>query len=109
MVNKMARPEHMAGIGYHLMHLQRSTEAALLGNVYQHIMPHLSEEDANEFSVFYKEMLIGLDAEARERGAQPKTLTELREFIEGKTMPPTVKTICLTLVQLMEPPEPLEM
>ena len=109
LVKKMARPEHMMGIGYQIQHLKQGVRSALLVGIYHQMTPHLSDEDVNDFSHFYREMLIGMDAEAREADAQPKTIAQLRSWIESKKLPEGVKTICLTLVKLMENPEPLDL
>lgn len=109
LVKKMTRPEHMMGMGYQIQHLRQGVRSALLVAITTTMTPHLSDADANEFSVFYREMLIGMDAEARESGAQPKTLNQLRGFIESKELPEAITTICLTLTKLMEKPEPLDL
>ena len=95
----------MARIGLDMMHLREGIRAALLSEIKTLITPHLSDEDKNEFSVFYREMIIGVDEKARERGSQPKTLNNLRAYITGKELPESVNELCLTLIRLMERPE----
>jgi len=97
------------GIGYQIQYLRQGVSAAILVGIHQVLTSHLNEEDTIEFSIFFQEMLLGMDAEAREAGAQPKTINHLRAFIESKELPETVKTICLTLCTLMEPPERLDL
>jgi len=102
------RPEHAAGFGYKLQHLEEGVKSSLLTNIYTVLRPLLDETDLNEFSIFYRQMLIGLNPEERERGAEPKSVEELMEWIDAKELPDAVKEICLTLAKSMKPPEPLE-
>lgn len=108
-VKKMARPEHMAGIGYQLMHVREGIRAALLGQILQHAVVHATPENLESFTKFYEEMLVGMDATAREAGAQPKTVDDLRTEISKLSLPEAVERICMSLTRLMEPPEPLEL
>lgn len=99
----------MAGIGNQINHLREGVRAALLGDIYQLVSPHLSEEKKNEFDVFYQEMVVGMDAVARERGVQPKTVGDLCNYLYRAELPETVLSICDSLLRLMEPPEPLDL
>lgn len=98
----------MARIGLDIMHLREGMRAALLGDIYALITPHLSDEDKNEFSVLYLEMIVGIDEQAREKGARPKTLNHLRAYLKEKELPESVNALCTTLIRLMDRPEPLE-
>ena len=99
----------MMGIGYQIQYLRQGVSATLLGQIYSHLTPHIEGEKLEEFIHFYTEMLVGMDAQAREEGAQPKTTNQLKAFIDGLEIPESVELICSTLISLMEPPEPLEM
>lgn len=102
------RPEHAAGFGYRLQHLEEGVRSSLLSNIYIILQSSLNETDLNEFSIFYKQMLGGLSPEEREKGAEPKSVQELVEWIDEKDISGSIKDICLTLAKLMAPPEPLE-
>ena len=108
MVKKM-RPEQLMGIGYQIQYLRQGVSATLLGQIYSHLTPHIEGVKREELDQFYKEMLVGMDAQAREAGAQPKTTNQLLAFINGLEVPESVNLICSTLISLMEPPEPLDM
>jgi hypothetical protein len=106
----MARPGHLAAIGLRIQYLQEAIRSSLLTSIYLIISPHLlHEEEINDFSKFYQHMVLGITEEARERGEIQKTFEELEQHIRDlKDVPDVVKTICLTLVDRMRPPPPLE-
>jgi hypothetical protein len=112
MVKKMARPEHMFGIGNYIQHLRQGVRAALLGDVYNLVYPHLSDGDKESFTMFYREMVVSFDAQAREDGAPIRTVRNLREHLDGlesfKDLPDDINGIITSVFRLMENPEPLE-
>jgi len=105
----LTRPEHIAGIGYYIQHLRQTARANLLTNIYLMIIDHLSDPEQIAFYTFYQEMLLGMDLQAREAGAQPKSTEDLAKFINALLIDDSLKRICDSLITLMDPPEPLEM
>ena len=106
----MAHPELIAAMIARVQHAQEGVRTSLLTSIYLILRDHLSTEEEASFEGFYQEMMQGMTTRGREAGAEPKTIDELEAFIsEINGVPEHVRKSCVTMIELMRPPDPLNL
>lgn len=83
--------------------LQNRLRVSMITNVFTVVRPHVPPEKFDDFTGFYRKMLLGVDAVAVEHGAKRKTPKDLQNYINNLDLPEPIKTISTMLISQIEP------
>ena len=103
------RPEQIFAIGMRITDLQNRLRVNMITNIFTLVRPHVHPEKFNDFALFCKKMLLGVDAAAREQGAERKTAQDLQNYINELDLPESIRTISAMLISQIEPAVPEEL
>jgi len=97
------RPEHIVAIGLRITDLQNRLRISMITNVFTLVRPHIHPEKFNDFALFYRKMLLGIDAVAREQGAERKTSQDLQNYLNELDLPDSIRMTSAMLISQIEP------